>query len=121
MEIAVIAIALLTAVSLIFGGIKLNAYSHEKYNYEPINILTILAMTIPFILLFLGFIIFNDATNKWLSIVFSLTAAAFVFMYILNKTDEEVAFAATVILLFAGLVLLMIAANTRSSHYYYDD
>lgn len=118
MEIALIAIALLTAAGLIFGGMKLNAYSEEKYNYEPINILTILAMTIPFVLLFLGFIIFNDETNKGLSIVFAIVAAAFVFMYILNKTDEEVAFAATVILLFAGLVLLMIAANTRRDHYY---
>lgn len=121
MEITLIAIAILTAVGLIYGGIKLNAYSEEKYNYEPINILTILAMTIPFVLLFAGFIIFNDATNKWLSIVFALAVAVFVFLYILDKTDEEVAFASTVILLFAGVVLFMMAANTRRDHHYYDD
>ncbi|MDP2078662.1 MAG: hypothetical protein Q8N01_01680 [Sulfuricurvum sp.] len=56
MEITLIAIALSMAAGLIYGGLKLNAYSEEKYNYEPINLLTILAMTIPYILVFISFV-----------------------------------------------------------------
>ena len=121
MEITLIAIALLTAAGLIYGGLKLNAYSEEKYNYEPINFLTILAMIVPYILLFIGFLYLNDPTNKDLSIIFTLASIIAVFMHILKKTDAEVAIGATVVLLFAGVMLLMLASSTRRDHYYYDD
>lgn len=121
MAITLIAIALLIAAGLVYGGIRLNAYSEKKYDYEPINFFTILAMTIPFLLLIAGFIFLHDIINQGLSIIFALIAAVMVFIYIQQKTDEEVALAATVILLFAGLILVMMASSTRRNYHYYDD
>lgn len=120
MEITLIAIGLLFVAGLIYGGIKLNTYSEQKYQYMPINFLTILAMTIPFILLICGFFIFKENGNQILSVIFAIISAGLVFVNIQKKTDDEIALGATVILLFAGLALVLLAAGSskRDDDYY---
>lgn len=123
MEVTLIVLALGTIGFLVYGGMRLNAYSLKKYDYEPINVLTMLIMAIPYLLIFCGFLIFKNDSNQFFSIMFSFFVVIGNLFYIKNKTNIYVAFGSIIILVFAGLLLfLLLFASSRNNdddYYYY--
>lgn len=121
MMITVIFLAIVFVIAMVYFSKKLNSYSEEKYDYEPINMLNILLMITPFILLGCGFFIFKSADNQLLSILFSTIIIISNFLYIKSKTDIGIAFGSVFILIFAGfLFFLLIFASSRRDEHYYD-
>ncbi|MGJ0344776.1 hypothetical protein NG788_09105 [Aliarcobacter cryaerophilus] len=58
MMITAVFLAIVFVIAIVYFSKKLNSYSEEKYDYEPINMLNILLMITPFILIFVGFLFF---------------------------------------------------------------
>lgn len=117
MEVTYIILGLLALGLLFYSSIKLNNYSLEKYDYEPINILNIFLMVIPYVLFFCSLVLFKSEANLIVSIISTFVIVYINFIYIQKKTDFYIAFASTWILLLSGfLMALIIFGNSRNNN-----
>ncbi|MDK2063032.1 hypothetical protein PT520_10915 [Aliarcobacter butzleri] len=119
MIITAIFCAIVFVIAMVYFSIRLNRYSDEKYDYEPISFLNIFLMMTPFVLIGCVFFIFKSEENQILAIIFSTIIVLGNFLYIKNKTDLYVALSAVFVLIFVGLLFFVaLLASSRRDDYY---
>ena len=126
MEVAIVAAVLGAIVLIVYLSKRLNTYSDSMYGYRPIGFATVFLAMIPYVLLGAGLIFReSDPANLEWGIIFGVLSVIGLFMWIKQRSDTQVAFGATILLLIAGLpsllILILFLNRDGDDYYYYDD